>query len=657
MRNWLIVHCAAAILFSLLAIMTLLAPPVAAAFTSEDSVWTVDLKRRTLEELMTMDITSVSRWTERLNEASASVQVITNDDLRRSAATTLPEALRLATNLQTAKINSKDWAITARGHNDLIANKLLVLIDGRSVYTPLFSGVFWDVQDVMLDDVDRIEVISGPGAIAWGANAVNGVINVITKRASDPTAQGLLIQNRIGTDVQAQAVARYADKAGDNSFYRIYGKYTSHDDVPTTSGLSGNNSWSLTRGGARIDWNGAADAFTLFADGYAGSAQQYLPADPIASAQDIIMTGGDLIGRWTHTISERSDLQIQAYYDYTYRKIPQIFSEVLHTIDLGFQHQVRFGDQHDFLWGGEYRAGIDHVGGSSYLVFLPPDLNTHLFTGFLQDEISIIPNSLRLLLGSRFEHNSFSGFEFQPTARMSLSLAGRQSLWLAASRAVRTPSRIDRDYFAPGTPPYRVNGGPDIVSEKLYAIELGYRSRPVKEFHVEGTAFYNRYDDIRSFQATPPPPQVRNGLEARTYGFRLTMNIQATEWVGWKVSYTNLQKFVTDKAGYTDLNGTNAEGNDPKHQIHLNTYLDFPGGFEITALLRYMSELPRPTEKVPAYMDGDLVLGWDISPVTYLAVGGRNIFHARHAEYGPNATRFELERGYYAKLTWKPSLK
>src|SRR6266511_5032137 len=368
------------------------------------------LKRLTLDQLMNVEVMSVSRRPERLFETPSAIQVITQDEIRESGATSLPEALRLASNLQVAQVDARQWAISARGLNSTTANKLLVLIDGRTVYTPLFSGVFWDVQDVLLSDVERIEVISGPGATLWGANAVNGVINVITKDAKD--TQGLLLTGGGGTEQRGFGTVRYGGALGSTARARIYGRGFGRDATALPSGQDGADDWHLWQGGVRMDWDPSdVNRGTLQGDIYDGRIGQP------SLAGDIAVSGGNVMAKWSRTISEKSSLAAQLYYDRTHRDIPGIFAEDLDIYDVDVQHQARLGARHGVVWGLGYRLINDRVVNSAALAFLPGHVARQWFTGFVQDEIALVPNRLHVALGTKIEHIDYMGFEIQRSGR------------------------------------------------------------------------------------------------------------------------------------------------------------------------------------------------------------------------------------------------
>src|SRR5438093_3529420 len=424
-----------------------------------------DLADMSLEDLTKIEVTSVSKHKEKLADAPAAIFVITQEDIRRSGVTTIADALRLAPGLEVARVASHDWAITSRGFNELYANKLLVLIDGRSVYTPLFSGVYWDVQDTLLEDIDRIEVIRGPGATLWGANAVNGVINITTKSAKETI--GGLLSGGYGTEEQGFGSARYGGKLGEDAYYRGYVKYFNRDSSALPSGAQANDAWEMYRGGFRTDWEPSAqNLFTLQGDAYAGTENQtvtlFTPAFPFTQpdASKMRVSGGNVIGRWTHTFTPDSDLKLQIYYDRTDRAV-DYFKEMRNTADFDLQYRHPLWQRHDVTWGVGFRYADSDTSRSNFtLAFIPPERITRIFNTFIQDEITLVKERLRLTLGSKFERNDYTGFEIQPSGRLLWTPHERHSVWASVSRAVRTPSRAEVDSrivntnVPPGVPPF-----------------------------------------------------------------------------------------------------------------------------------------------------------------------------------------------------------
>jgi iron complex outermembrane receptor protein len=600
-----------------------------------------------VEELQELEVTSVSRRPERLSETASAIQVITGEDIRRAGATSLPEALRLASNLQVAQIDSRQWAISTRGFNSSSGNKLLVLIDGRIAYSPLHSGVFWDVQDTPLDDIDRIEVISGPGGALWGANAVNGVINITTKSARD--TQGVVFAAGGGSELHGVTGMRYGGTIGDAVRFRAYGKYFDRGTSALPNGYQATDDWHIGQGGIRVDWATSSDnRFTLQSDLYDGRMAQQ-------GTNDIDVNGGNVLGRWSRTLANASDLSLQLYYDRTHRNIPGTFGEDLNIYDADFQHQFHLAGRHDIIWGLGSRVTSDDVRNSALLAFLPAQATRKWFSGFVQDEVPLVRDRLRLTLGTKIEHNDYTGVEYQPSGRLAWILNQRQVLWGAVSRAVRTPSRIDRELFAPPTPPFLIAGGPGFVSEEVLAYELGYRSQPIDRLSLTVATFYNNYDNIRSLeQVNPPAPTpivLGNGQKGTSYGAELTADYFLTDWWRLHSGYTGVHVDIVAKPGSADTSSGGSESHDPQHQVFLRQSLDLPAHLQLDAGLRYVSEITN--QAVPAYGEIDARLAWRPTRAFEWSLVGQNLLHQQHAEFGVLASRRELKRGVYGTLTWR----
>jgi len=606
------------------------------------------LKRLSIEQLMNLQVTSVSKRPERLSQTASAIQVITQEDIRRSGAASLPEALRLATNLQVAQVDSRQWAISARGFNNTTANKLLVLIDGRTVYTPLFSGVFWDVQEVPLADIERIEVISGPGATLWGANAVNGVINVITKDAKD--TQGLLLSGGGGTEQRGFGTVRYGAALASTVRARIYGRGFGRDATALPSGQDSTEDWHLWQGGFRMDWDAATvNRVTLQGDLYDGRIGQL-------SAGDIAVSGGNVIAKWSHTLSERSSLVAHLYYDRTHRDIPRLFGEDLDTYDVDLQHATRLGARHDVVWGLGYRLINDRVVNTDSLAFLPAHVARQWFTGFVQDEIALVTNRLHVALGTKIEHNDYTGFEIQPSGRVSWTPSPSGTLWAAVSRALRTPSRIDRELFFPGQAPYFLAGGPDFHSEEELAYEVGYR-------HQQGSValsvatFYSRYHGLRSLEQvnppTPVPLVIGNGQDGESYGAELTADYRVTDRWRLRAGYTELRVHVWPNPGSTDRSRGATESQIPDRQFLLLSSVDLPGHLGLAGWFRAIDDINN--QLVPAYAELNATLTWQPTSNLDLSLVGQNLLHDQHREFGASTspTRRDIERGVYGAIAWR----
>lgn len=633
-----------------------------------DAPSTGDLKQLSVEELMSIEVTSVARHPEKLLQAAAAIQVITADQIRRSGASSLPEALRLADNLEVAQKNSHDWAITARGFNTALGNKLLVMIDGRTVYTPLYSGVFWDVQDYLLEDIERIEVISGPGGTLWGANAVNGVINIITKSAAD--SQGLYADAGGGSQLEAFGGARYGGTLTPDVNFRVYGKYFDRDHEVFANGSPSTDAWHQAQGGFRIDsLRSPRNTLSLHGDFYGGHEGQ----DTGGAAQ---VGGGNLVGHWTHLFSERSDMSLQAYYDRTHLVDPiPVFllgtkplvpagnlRDDLTTCDIDFQHRFALGEHNRIVWGLGYRFTHDVVENAPAVGFSPNVLEQNLFSGFLQDEI-LLGRDWSVILGSKLEHNDYTGFEVEPNARVEWSLASNQALWGAISRAARTPSRIDRDFSEPARPfPLVVlAGSSSFGSEYVTAYELGYRGEVGPAVTGSISAFYNVYNDVRSTSFTPKtivPLFFANNLEGDTYGVELSGNYRVLD--GWSLhaGYDLLQESLHVKPGQFDLSKALNETADPQQQVSIRSSMNLPARVELDATLRWVDLLtinsgPTPGT-VPSYFEMDCRLAWHAPKGVELSLVGQNLLHDHHPEYGfPSPARVEIERSVYGKVAWR----
>ena len=606
-----------------------------------------DFSQMSLEDLSNIEVTSVSRQPERILDAPAAITVITSEDIRRSGATSIPEALRLADNLTVAQKNSHDWAISARGFNADLANKLLVMIDGRTVYSPLYSGVFWDRQDYLLADIDRIEVISGPGGTLWGANAVNGVINIITKKAQD--TQGGYFEASAGNEIRGATAARYGGKHASNVTYRIYGKFLDKHSETLRNGDDTQDAWHMSQGGFRIDADASArDIYTLQGDIYDGKSN-------VLSGGSSQTSGGNILGRWAHIFSASSNMSLQMYYDKTDYTVPQgsvgAFKDVLDTYDVDFQHRFSFNERNKIVWGLAYRFTHDEIDSPPGITFVPTHLDQRLYSGFIQDEIKL-HEKLSLTLGSKLEHNDYTGWETEPSARLQWKVSTNQLLWSAVSRAVRMPSRIDRDVlFAP-----IVRGGPDFKSEDVTAYELGYRSQLGTKITTSVTAFYNEYDNIRSINPDPTGTTafvITNNVEGESYGLEVSGSYQALDWWRLNLGYRYLEENLRVKPGQTDLSNARGETADPRHQVSLRSSMNLPQNMELDAQLRWVDTLNLTSGTVPSYTELNVRLGWRPLKKLELALVGQNLLHGQHIEYGsPSPNRVEIERSIFGKVRW-----
>jgi iron complex outermembrane receptor protein len=661
-----------------------------------------DIIEKPLEELLRMQITSASKKKENLSSAATAIFVITGEDIRRSGVTSIPEALRLSPGLAVARQDSHTWAVSSRGFNDEFANQLLVLIDGRSVYTPLFAGVYWDVQDMMLEDLDRIEVIRGPGATLWGANAVNGVINITSKSAYDTV--GTLITGGAGSEELGFGV-RYGAKLGDNGALRVYGKWFDRDDSVLPNGTEANDEWRMQRGGFRYDGKGGdKNNFTLQGDIYSGSLNQAVTPFALAtvngmptlpkSNDDVDVAGGDVLGKWVHSFSDSSELALKVYWDHTWRD-RVVFAETRDTFDLDLQHHFQIGERNDMVWGLGYNVSADKLDNRFPVSFNPDSRTTQLYSAFLQDQYSIIPDKLKFTLGTKIEHNDYTGWEFQPSGRLSYSITDKQTAWVAASRAISTPSRaednirINQGAFPTGLPAGAPQallisqfGNTAMVSKELVGFELGYRVQPLERLTADAAAFYNIYDKQRSLEGSLNPAtagfdpsyggvlvlpsKIGNGMSGETYGFELSATYQATDWWRIRANYSFLKMDLHLEPGVTDPFGLEgAETESPVHQVGIRSLMDLPMNFEVDTGMRYVDRiknLRRPPGfgfYVPSYLVGDVRVGWrqhkDKEKGWEVSITGQNLFDT-HQEFAPSYIQTqatEVEMSVFAKVTYR----
>jgi len=530
----------------------------------------------------------------------------------------------------------------------------LVMIDGRVVYTPLYAGVFWDVQNVLLEDVDRIEVISGPGGALWGANAVNGVINVITKKSTQ--TQGLFVEAGSGNQKPWFGNLRYGGKIGGNIHYRIYGTAFKEASTRLADPLKGdstdaNDQWSVGQTGFRIDWEASSkNILVLQSDFYNG-----YPNPDGTNASAVVAMGGNAHAKWTHTFSKKSDLMVHAYYDNTWRDFRNGFTENLKTYDLDAQYHFWVGSRQEILWGGDLRL-IDHKTTSLPLFYLDPERKLlHIYSTFLQDKIAIIKEKLHLTLGCKFEHNVYTGMEYAPSARIAYTLPTKNStIWGSASRAVRTPSRIDEElniYLLPNFP--LIIGGP-FKAETVWSYELGWRSQFMSNFSFSVSTFYNFYDNLRSAEPSSTPSSfpftIGNGVEGNTYGAELAATFQPYPWWRLKGGYTFLEKKLTVKLDSKDLNKGTVESDDPNNQFLIQSTFDFPKQIESGFVLRYVDVLTN--KYVPSYFGLDIQVGWKFTKWLKLSVVGQNLVYDHHPEFVPSSpSPREIARSVYGKIT------
>ncbi|MCE3261473.1 MAG: hypothetical protein K0R43_552 [Pseudoduganella sp.] len=623
--------------------------PAAGSALANDAL---DLASMSLEELSGLRVTTVSLRSERLADAPAAVFVITADDIRHSGAASLVEALRLAPNLHVSQQSAFGYVVTARGFASNSGNKMLVLIDGRSVYTPFFSGIFWDAQDVPLPSIERIEVISGPAGTLWGTNAVNGVINVITRRADE--TKGTLLEGHGGT-LRQQGLAQYgAGFAG--GAWRIYGMGMHVENTETRRGSAIDDAGHKAQVGFRADWDRGVDQLTLQGDAYRGRRGQPAPGMLVAGAArpvlgNVTFNGGNLQARWSRSFADGGRLQLQAQYDRTERVIDPTLSETLDIGDIQLQYALPVLGRHALVAGAEYRYADDRVGNSSFIAILPADKKLHWASLFVQDTLALTP-ALNLTAGLRMERNSYTGNEFLPSVRMAWQPGKGSLVWGAVSRTVRAPSRLDRDLFIPAIPPYQLAGGPNFESEVARFIELGFRRQVDNRFSYSVNAYRALYDRLLTAELGPTRRFVlwSNGMRAATRGVEVWGQYLASP--NWRITMaaTGFHSRFRLAPGVTDFNRSlRQQGHDPRHTLMLRAAWQIDAKRELDLSFRHVGKLTTP--EVPNYEAVDLRFAWRPRAGLEVAVGGTNLFGPSHAEFYEEATRTQIERGIYMKVT------
>ena len=640
-----------------------------------------DLTELSLEDLMDIEITSVAKKSQRLSDAAAAVFAITGEDIRRSGVTSIAEALRMAPGVQVGRIDSNKWAISIRGFNGRFSNKLLVLMDGRTLYSPSFSGVFWDAQDTMLEDIERIEVIRGPGATLWGANAVNGVINIITKNSTD--TQGGIVTAGAGTEEQGFGSVRYGGNIKANTTWRAYAKYFNRDDGETATGKDGSDEWDVLRGGFRMD-HGDEDSkhrFTVQGDIYNGQVGErvttYSRSAPYAATNDVKndQQGGHILGRWEKSLPGGSDIALQCYYD-RFDYSADYLGVTVDTYDIEFQHRFTWGDRQEIIWGIGYRFMHDDYDNSEYISFDPDTQDYDILSAFVQDEITVIPETLNFTVGLKFEHNDFSHSELQPSARFIWKPQEGHRLWSSIAYAVRTPSRGDTaaqllQSAGPLTtsPPLTsfavlANGSPEFDSEQLIAYEAGYRVKVRDDFSLDLAAFVNNYNDLFTSKLTTFPDLARlqfvtstiadNKMDGEAYGGEIVANWKPLDWLSLYAVYSYLQiQLHLEQDGTQAATAENAEGDSPHNQVSLRASMNLPKNLELDLWGRYVDSLPG--QNIDHYTTLDVRLAWKASRQWEFSVVGQNLLDGTHSEFPPqylDTEGTEVERSVYGKVVW-----
>ena len=633
-----------------------------------------------LQDLLSMEVTSVSRKKQRLSEAATAVFVISHEDIRRSGVTSIPDALRMVPGLHVTKIDSNKWSISSRGFNGRFANKLLVLMDGRSVYTSIFAGVYWEMQDYLLEDVERIEVIRGPGATLWGANAVNGVINIITKKTEE--TQGVLVTASMGDEEKGSIGVRYGTQLGENSTGRAYFKAFQRDEYVDASGANASDDWDMMQGGFKFDSEiSSQDSMTLQGDYYRGDISQAIVFPTLTAPYSTIVqdatdvSGGNLLGRWQHTASPTSQFILQTYFDWYERE--EAFGEQTNkTIDFDFQHHLTL-EKHDLIWGAGYRQVTTDIDGTFVVNTAVAKREDDLYSFFVQDEVTLVEDVLKLTIGSKFEHNDYSGSELQPSLRLIWSPAENHTVWGSISRAVRTPSRLDHELnistlvIPPLTPtnpsplPVAVTAfhNPDFNPEQLWAWELGYRVKPATNLSFDLALFYNDYDQLRTIEPGVPvfegthvvqPVYFQSDLKGTTYGLELASIWQPLECWQLNLAYSYIESEYDHKDPFDELFAPVA----PRHQLSLRSITDLSETLDLDLWIRYVDE-SQVTDaailsltKVDSYITFDARLAWRPYRNTELSLVGQNLLDSQHLEAIQETFTLptEVERSLFIKL-------
>lgn len=629
-----------------------------------------------LSQLGNVKVTSVSRQPEEVWRTPAAIFVLTQEEIRRSGATSIPEALRLVPGVEVSRIDSDHWAIGIRGFGSQFSRSLLVLIDGRSVYTPLFAGVYWDVQNVMLKDVQRIEVIRGPGGTIWGSNAVNGVINIITKNARN--THGVLGTAGGGNVDQGTTAVRYGAGNGKGLDYRVYGMgfvrgAEHHQDQIKY------DDWRMAQAGFRSDWDsGNGDSLTVQGDIYKGgdgdrvAYASYTPPAQMNVTGTVPLSGGDIQGKWHHRFSDRSDIQLQTYFDHTSRREPQ-YGEDRNTFDFDFLHHLQLWHHEDFLWGvGARWSRGDFIQKVPTLSFDPMESTFKIYSAFVQDEVPIISNKLWFTAGSKFEHNSYSGWETEPTARLLWTPGVHQTFWAAATRAVRTPSRIDTDIALEGyllsiqqVPVYvQVAGNKNFNSERLTSYEVGYRQLLTPRLYVDVAGFRNAYSGLSSYGpaslAFDTSPQrifiglpFVNGINGFTDGFEIAPDWKPTYWWRLEGSYSYLHINLENRPGIVIASTlASDQGSSPAHEFAIQSFVNLPWNVELDETYRYVGALP--AQGAEAYGTADARIGWSPSEHLEFSISGDNLLQPYHVEFTPGSgPAVGIKRSGYGEITFR----
>jgi iron complex outermembrane receptor protein len=658
--------------------IALLASPATAQVLMASAGDPQNLKQLSLQELSQIEVTTLSKEPQQASHTAAAIFVITGEDIRRSGVTTIPEALRLAPGIEVARIDSDKWSIGIRGFGSRLSRSVLVLIDGRTVYTTLLAGTYWEVQDTTLEDIDRIEVIRGPGGTIWGPNAVNGVINIITRHTRE--THGALISAGAGNLDQGFLNARFGG-GNEKLSYRVYGKGFSrnHEFHPDHRNF---DDWRGGQGGFRLDWNkDEKNTITISGDLYAQRdgesvvATSYTPPYSRTIDDNARLSGGNVLARWTRSFGEGNDIQLQGYYDRTNRREPN-FEDLRDTFDIDLVQHWKMRWRQTLTWGvGARWSRGDDIEVVSGLTFLPAQRTDQLFTGFVQDEINLVENRLTLTVGTKLLHTNFATFEPEPSVRVMYMPTKSTSIWAAATHAVRTPSDAEHDFFlsgfiatAPdGTPFFaRFNANRDFKPEQLNGFELGFRQLIGKSFFIDVATFYNHYSDLFSqeitgpvfLEQTPPPEHLLlparfgNGLKGITKGIEISPEVRIHDFWRLRGSYSYLHMNIDKTPGSLDIGSApGVVGSSPNHQVSIVSSFDMTKRLSLDLTYRYVSDLP--AQMVAAYHTGDVRFGWRITQSLAADLVGQNLFQPYHSEFGTDpGPLVGIRRSGYLKLTW-----
>jgi len=629
----------------------------------------------TIEELGELPVVSMGRRAEDVRGSAAAVYVITSEDIRRSGVRTLPEALRLAPGIEVARNGTSSWTISMRGFNSDLSNKLLVLIDGRSVYSPLFGGVFWDAQDTLLADIDRIEVIAGPGGTIWGANAVNGVINIITRSAADTGGLYAEVGGGAGEDVFAGV--RYGAALTDRIDARAYVKYFNREISSLPDGAEVRDEWTGAQSGFNLRWAvSESDGITLRGDVYDGSQDVLTRGDftigtipPTDVPATVDLSGHNVVARWRRTLVGGGGTRLQVDLDHTNKKIPGSFNEKRDTYHLDFQHDLSAFGRHRMTWGAGLRRTSDDLDNTLFASFVPERRTDRLSTAFIQDRIAFEGTNVDLTIGSKLEHNEYTGFEYQPSGRMLWTIDATRAFWASASRAVRTPARLNTDLslFAPITDdpvPFYINvvGDPEFLSEELMAYESGYRFQTGSNLSIDLAVFRNDYDNLQTqevgtqvVETTPVthivlPVRLDNNMQGDTYGGRVAVAWQPLQRWRLRLHYSRLEMDLKLKPSSTDTPSLGIAGQSPAHQAAVHTFGELGRGLSVYMAARYVDALP--SFGLPSRVAVDASFAWAPSPELSVSLTLRDLNDARHVEFGGGLA---IERTAYLSLIWRPT--